>query len=184
MGWVAFIGFVAVVLVGSLAKAQPRDRALTAAVVLVIFGAPGGCVWWMGGSEQRELAKADKWARSPEGVAEIAKQEAAGITSASIEAAAARGPSASDKLKMPGYIRSETEKLRARLRDPASAQFSGTYVAWTSGAPIVCGYVNSKNGFGGYTGRQRFIGASAAGYSITEEDMASGEMDGLWAKAC
>lgn len=43
-----------------------------------------------------------------------------------------------------------------QLRDPSSAIFSNVRVV---GGGVVCGEVNSKNGFGGYVGRQRFLGS-------------------------
>ena len=43
--------------------------------------------------------------------------------------------------------------LAARLKDPASAEFGSV---WTDGGNT-CGWVNSKNSFGGYVGPQRFI---------------------------
>lgn len=44
--------------------------------------------------------------------------------------------------------------VRAKLRDPASAQFG--YIR--AGKPgVMCGRVNSKNGFGGYDGGQQFV---------------------------
>lgn len=82
------------------------------------------------------------------------------------------------------YIDSEAGKIRDRLKDPGSAQFSGMYVSRKGGSPIVCGYVNSKNSYGGYTGKQRFIGASAAGMSVTEDDMVAGDMAKVWARFC
>lgn len=60
------------------------------------------------------------------------------------------------------------EIVRRQLRDPASAKFrdvkSGklpdTLVPGSFGTPggtVVCGEVNSKNGFGGFAGFQKFI---------------------------
>jgi hypothetical protein len=44
--------------------------------------------------------------------------------------------------------------VRAKLRDPGSAQFG--YIK--PGKPgVMCGRVNSKNGFGGYAGSQQFV---------------------------
>jgi hypothetical protein len=76
-------------------------------------------------------------------------------------------------------IRAERE-VRAILKDPESASFSGL-VAHTSPALAVCGYVNSKNGFGGMTGEQRFISGTI---TALEEQMPRGEMDRLWNKVC
>lgn len=61
-----------------------------------------------------------------------------------------------------GYIRytvyaqqqGELEKVKAGLKDPASAQFRN--VKYNNGKASVCGEINSKNSFGGYTGFGRF----------------------------
>ncbi|HAD84247.1 MAG TPA: hypothetical protein DCG71_05325 [Brevundimonas sp.] len=48
--------------------------------------------------------------------------------------------------------------VAAKLRDPSSAQFRNVrHRVAETGADIVCGEVNGKNGFGGYAGFQRFI---------------------------
>ena len=45
------------------------------------------------------------------------------------------------------------------LKDPESARFAGIRaVRGDSGLVYVCGYVNSRNGFGGYTGFEAFAG--------------------------
>ncbi len=82
------------------------------------------------------------------------------------------------------YIGKEIAAVKVRLKDPKSATFSGVYVSRTAGVPVVCGYVNSKNSFGGFSGAQKFISASAADIVVTEEDMADGEMPDLWRKVC
>ncbi|MES3042663.1 hypothetical protein [Sphingomonas faeni] len=76
-------------------------------------------------------------------------------------------------------IRAERE-VRAILRDPESAKFSDMSVR-TSPAVAVCGYVNSKNGFGGMTGKQRFISGAV---TAVEDQLGVGEMDELWGKVC
>jgi hypothetical protein len=43
--------------------------------------------------------------------------------------------------------------VRALLRDPESAVFA----TMVSRNGMICGYVNAKNGFGGYTGMKEFI---------------------------
>lgn len=53
--------------------------------------------------------------------------------------------------------------VKDRLRDPASAEFSDTFVV--RAAPGIdmpeyfaaCGWVNARNGFGGMAGRARFV---------------------------
>jgi hypothetical protein len=66
----------------------------------------------------------------------------------------------------PLIARAEEAVLQS-LRDPDSAQFGRIAVRYcngldcnddpTHGRPMVCGGVNAKNGFGGYTGFQTFI---------------------------
>ncbi len=76
------------------------------------------------------------------------------------------------------------EGMRKRLKDPESARFTdvriGLRMAGNVGA--VCGKVNSKNSFGGYSGAQRFI--AAGDMAFLEDDMAEGEMDKSWAQLC
>lgn len=50
--------------------------------------------------------------------------------------------------------------VKMRLRDPESAQFSSLRRPREG---VVCGYVNSKNGFGGYVGKERFVAIGGAG---------------------
>lgn len=49
--------------------------------------------------------------------------------------------------------------VRANLKDPESARFESlTAVKDAAGDTIVCGMVNAKNSYGGYTGKQQFFG--------------------------
>ena len=48
--------------------------------------------------------------------------------------------------------------LTADIKDPDSAKFRNEYVSQLSGGNLMlCGEVNSKNGFGAYTGFKRFV---------------------------
>jgi hypothetical protein len=51
------------------------------------------------------------------------------------------------------------ERVRATLRDPASAEFRNLRVhpGPTEDSKAVCGEFNARNGFGGMSGWQRFI---------------------------
>ncbi|MGE7204923.1 hypothetical protein ACQKJZ_04500 [Sphingomonas sp. NPDC019816] len=71
--------------------------------------------------------------------------------------------------------------VRNMLKDPSSAEFSEVHTGWSSGTPVTCGYVNSRNGFGGMTGRQRFISGNV---TALEESMAPGEMGKVWDRMC
>jgi hypothetical protein len=72
------------------------------------------------------------------------------------------------------------DAVRRSVRDPSSATFRNVklYRPFSGqDTPVVCGEVNSKNGFGGMSGFQGFIG-SGSGESfpiILEEQMAAGE---------
>ena len=46
------------------------------------------------------------------------------------------------------------EEVRSELRDPGSAQFQHLNY---KGGDFYCGYVNAKNGFGGYGGKRMFL---------------------------
>lgn len=73
------------------------------------------------------------------------------------------------------------DQIRARLRDPESAVFTGVHLSRKSGVPAVCGQVNSRNGFGGMTGPQGFIGG---GMTLLEQDFAPGEFEQSWQMMC
>lgn len=73
------------------------------------------------------------------------------------------------------------DNVKARLRDPDSATFSEVRVSRKAGVPAVCGYVNSKNGFGGMSGNQRFI---SGGATALESDMEPEEFAKSWAQIC
>ena len=86
--------------------------------------------------------------------------------------------------EMAAFIESEGRKLvLAQLRDPDSAKFTDVEVRWSSGRPTLCGYVNSRNGFGGMTGAQRFITAGSD-FAVLEEQMRPGEMEPVWQQFC
>lgn len=56
--------------------------------------------------------------------------------------------------------------VKRHLSDPGSAQFSDEAVIWNRNSQgnvmdvTVCGWVNSKNMFGGYTGKTRYVATS------------------------
>ena len=66
-----------------------------------------------------------------------------------------------------------------QLRDPDSARFRNVEYR----EPFLCGEVNGKNGFGGYSGFERFITASKEATFI-ESSLGPGEMDAAWQKYC
>ncbi len=80
------------------------------------------------------------------------------------------------------WIDTQKGLLKARLKDPKSAQYRNLRVAYYKGkTPIVCGDVNAKSSFGGYMGYQRWIGADVAG-TFLESDVA--DFGNLWNTFC
>lgn len=58
----------------------------------------------------------------------------------------------------PPNARAIQQAVAAELRDPGAAQFRGIRViATTEAGANVCGEVNAKNGYGGFTGWQPFF---------------------------
>ena len=83
----------------------------------------------------------------------------------------------------PYWEEAAKELIRERLREPQSAVFSELKVIddGEDSATIVCGKVNSRNGFGGMTGPQRFI---SGGTVMLEEDFTPAQMDIAWTRFC
>ncbi|MCP5390974.1 MAG: hypothetical protein H6920_05040 [Sphingomonadaceae bacterium] len=72
-----------------------------------------------------------------------------------------RGAAARQSVETERLIFVGQDQIKARLRDPSSAEFSGVYVSRKAGAPAICGTVNSRNGFAGMSGPTRFIAGGA-----------------------
>ena len=73
------------------------------------------------------------------------------------------------------------EGVKSILRDPESARFSSLRAyRQLGGQLVVCGYVNAKNGFGGYTGDEAFI---AVGTVVMLESNYPG-LAKIWEQAC
>ncbi|MCA0405307.1 MAG: hypothetical protein LCH39_04055 [Proteobacteria bacterium] len=75
------------------------------------------------------------------------------------------------------------------LKDPSSAQFRDVYLMpKPKGGKCVCGWVNSKNSFGGYVGFRRFISDGTADLTTMDEDSplfgALVPFNELWAAFC
>lgn len=67
------------------------------------------------------------------------------------------------------------------LRDPSSATFGKVFYANKAGE-AVCGYVNGRNGFGGFTGMKEFVVTVKSG--TIEINDGSGKFAGSWNKLC
>lgn len=74
-------------------------------------------------------------------------------------------------------------EIRMLLKDPSSAKFSNIVHSSSSGVPVTCGRVNSKNSFGAYQGSQRFI-SNGLQVNVLEEQMERNAMNELWAQFC
>lgn len=89
----------------------------------------------------------------------------------------------SDAAKKESYIELNQERIKGQLKDPESARFRNVFVSNTiyisDDTPMVCGEVNAKNSFGGYTGFKRFV--SHGSVQLIEANMADGEIDKMWA---
>lgn len=75
-------------------------------------------------------------------------------------AKAKKSGAAHPQIEMSSFETSIVEDaISSRLKDPSSAQFGAMAAALqTDGSVIVCGLVNAKNSFGGYTGNQPYFG--------------------------
>lgn len=59
----------------------------------------------------------------------------------------------------PAMARQIENGVKRGLKDPESARFGSTAAGQSpDGFVVVCGYVNAKNSFGGYTGAQPYYG--------------------------
>lgn len=76
------------------------------------------------------------------------------------------------------HARGDQAAVAALLRDPASAQWGSV---WRAGGST-CGWVNGKNGYGGYVGTRRFYVTGAA--HIAGGDLDDKTFDALWTAVC
>lgn len=71
-----------------------------------------------------------------------------------------RAVAAQDEAAIPDAV----AVVKAGLKDPGSAQFSELRVVGAEMQQRVCGLVNAKNSYGGYTGNQRFLVMAGSAY--------------------
>lgn len=96
-----------------------------------------------------------------------------------IEEERAKSAPPSDRI----LIQNAQEAIRQTLRDPASAEFRNDGVRIVADSQrIVCGEVNSKNGFGGYAGFQRYISTGRAAF--VESQMQAESFALTWKTLC
>lgn len=98
--------------------------------------------------------------------------------------AACGEPSPADKQRMAdqNYILDNQDRLKNRLKDPASAQFRNVFISSISGKRVVCGEVNARNSYGGLTGFERFVAAPVI--QVTESGMEAYDFAVTWEKFC
>ena len=81
------------------------------------------------------------------------------------------------------WIAKGQDSVRKLLRDEKSARFSDIYFhRGKDGLPVTCGKVNSKNGFGGYGGYQRFISGGTPELTYLEEKVSDFHI--AWKRLC
>lgn len=68
----------------------------------------------------------------------------------------------------------------SQLKDPESARFGEIWaLSGTNGRRSVCGYINAKNSYGGYTGNKMFSIISSGKVIIQGNDPLSGLLPGI-----
>lgn len=79
------------------------------------------------------------------------------------------------------------QALVARLKDAESARFRGEYLSWSDDdeRPVLslCGEVNAKNGYGGYTGFVRYV-STGTGMVTAAGEPGSAAIDAVWGTWC
>jgi hypothetical protein len=79
--------------------------------------------------------------------------------------------------------------IQRQLRDPSSASF-GKVDAYTDrkyktkSVTAVCGEVNAKNGFGGYTGMKKFVYVAEPNVTTLDNDDDNSKFVDLWNALC
>lgn len=100
-------------------------------------------------------------------------------------AACGNGDAARQSVKDDETIRVAEQNVKSRLRDPSSAEFSNVTISRKRDIEVVCGMVNSRNGFGGMAGAKRFISkGETGGLAGFPEDFGPDEFDQMWLEHC
>lgn len=73
------------------------------------------------------------------------------------------------------------ERIKELLKDPDSAKFRSEFVSKTG---AVCGFVNSKNSYGGYGGFTRYVVTSEQARVDSVDVRESWKMDSYWGDWC
>ena len=92
---------------------------------------------------------------------------------------------ADDSSRLAGFQTAAKEQVQGILKDPDSAKYEDVHAYkhvndTGQTAYVFCGKVNSKNGFGGYGGYQRFV--STVGIAVLEEQ--ASDFRQVWSQFC
>lgn len=74
------------------------------------------------------------------------------------------------------------QRVLAMMKDPGSVKFGRVYVKTKGAHKTVCGTLNAKNSFGGYTGHKRFLSSVRRNMTLTEGSIK--EFDLSWRRYC
>lgn len=106
-----------------------------------------------------------------------------------VAASAAVGPAdaqtkSNDSAQMKAYVLSNGKNaVKMKLKDPKSATFRNLDVhKGADGMYVMCGEVNSKNSFGGYTGFQKFVSVGTPEGTFLQEEVS--DFAGVWNRVC
>lgn len=115
----------------------------------------------------------------------VSKNDSGTSTSSSSDSKAANTKTSepSQEDMMIRYEVAAKQAMKDSLKDPGSAKYKDVTAHALKdkpGAYVFCGLVNSKNGFGGYTGFQRFV--AGPGIAVTEEIVS--DFPVLWNQLC
>ena len=114
----------------------------------------------------RDLTPAEQAAREQrkaERAAEKAKED---------QADAAKKAVRDNEVKEMVWVEKGKDAVKARLKDPDSAQFKDVYFfRGKDNIPMTCGQVNSKNSFGGFSGFQHFVSGGSSELTFLENEV-------------
>lgn len=110
-----------------------------------------------------------------------AKSEPASQANEASEDPTSESPYASPA-KQYGWIRVSKDAVGVKLKDADSARYRNVAFYSGGGTPVVCGEVNARNSFGGYSGYERFIAAGST-MAYLESEVSDG-IGPVWDKMC
>ena len=176
---VALVGLVS--LIWPLPLGWLRYRAVSAALLL-------SSLMFAGSISDQSVGNVAQSADDDRGTMQVAAASASASSGQSSQSnhaneSAAPNPLA-DKNKQAIWIAVSQDAVRARLKDPDSAEFRKVFFnAYKDTTPVVCGEVNGKNSFGGYSGYQHFL-ASGETLVFLETGMPANEFAKAWNEMC